>query len=40
MKNIKNAALEANLTVSLANNDESAVTENLLSNSSVLYNFK
>ena len=36
MKNIKNAALEATLIVSLVNNDESAVTENLLSNSSVL----
>ena len=36
MKNIKQEVLEAILNLSLGNGDKSAVTENLLSNSSVL----
>ena len=36
MKNIKRADLEAILSLSLGNDDKSAVTENLLSNSFVL----
>ena len=40
MKNIKQAVLEAILSLSLGNDYKSAVTENLLSNSSFLLNFK
>ena len=40
MKIIKRAVLEAVLSLSLGNDDKSAVTENLLSNLSVLQNFK
>ena len=36
MKNIKQADLEEILSLSLGNDNKSAVTENLLSNSSVL----